>query len=139
MEISVKRIIFNDDATIGKISMPDFSCYSLEPTMREEKGVPVEQWKVADKTAIPVGRYRLTYTWSPHFNRPMPLVNDVPGFSAVRVHWGNSARDTDACTLTGVTHGDDDVEQSRAAFERFDAIVKPAVDSGEEVYITYSN
>ena len=84
------------DATFGKLSIDGaFECYTLEDP------VPADGVKVAGRTAIPKGIYPVTITWSPRFQRELPLIGYVPGFSGVRIHAGNTVRDTEGCVLVG--------------------------------------
>ena len=63
--------------------------------------------KVPGKTRIPEGTYRLAWRdagrWATRFKReglPGSLeLRDVPGFSDVLIHWGNSQTDTEGCVL----------------------------------------
>jgi hypothetical protein len=74
------------------------SFYTLEDTDRklEEGGE-----KVAGQTCIPRGRYRITLTMSNRFKRILPLLNDVPQFSEIRIHAGNTPADTEGCIIVG--------------------------------------
>lgn len=51
--------------------------------------------------AIPAGTYRLDLYQSPHFNRLMPMLCDVPGRSDILIHWGNYPQNSDGCILVG--------------------------------------
>lgn len=102
-------------------------CYTLEDVVR-----PV---KVAGITAIPAGTYRVTVTMSPRFGRLLPLLNDVPGFSGVRVHPGNTAADTEGCILVGDAPAPDFLGKSRAAFDRLLAKINSAAVAGERIEI----
>jgi hypothetical protein len=102
MKIEVNRVKLGDDFTVGKLSVDGkFICYTLEDKVREEMGVPVEQWKVMGQTAIPKGTYSVTITMSNRFKTKLPLLDSVPGFSGVRIHTGNSSKDTEGCILVG--------------------------------------
>lgn len=102
MKIEVNRVKLGDDFTVGKLSVDGkFVCYTLEDKVREEIGVPVEQWKVTGQTAIPKGTYSVTITMSNRFKTKLPLLDSVPGFSGVRIHTGNSAKNTEGCILVG--------------------------------------
>jgi hypothetical protein len=86
-------------------------CFLLEDRVRETPFHPplsleawVASWKIKHKTAIPSGRFRVTYVWSPHFRCYVPLVEKVPGYDAIEIHWGNKAKDTDGCPITGRIH-----------------------------------
>jgi hypothetical protein len=163
MELLVSRYeqSINGRATIGRLYIENtVECYCLEDTVREVQGIPVEQWKIPGQTAIPSGRYRVTLVWSPKHECMVPLVNDVPGFSAIEIHWGNTDRDTAGCLLLGSSHipGQDMVSGSNAAWDEFmpklelafgvkrvsvDDRGKPTKYSqlipSEEVWITYQN
>ena len=102
MKLTLERIKLGDTYTIGKLSVDGkFVCYTLEDKVREEIGVPVEQWKVYANTAIPKGTYSITITMSNRFKTRLPLLDSVPGFSGVRIHTGNSSKDTEGCILVG--------------------------------------
>ena len=102
MKLTLERVKLGDDFTVGKLSADGkFVCYTLEDKVREEIGVPVEQWKVMGQTAIPKGTYPVTITMSNRFKTQLPLLGSVPGFSGVRIHTGNSAKDTEGCILVG--------------------------------------
>ena len=97
----------------------------------------LRELKVAKETAIPYGRYRVKRTWSPKFERTMMLVCDVPGFVGIRIHAGNSEKDTDGCVLVGLDRNLDDrtVLRSKAACEWLDARVAECETRGEPVYL----
>lgn len=50
---------------------------------------------------VPLGWYRLSLTYSPRFKRPLPLLQHVPGHIGIRIHAGNTLRDTAGCILVG--------------------------------------
>ncbi len=119
-----------DGATIGELSIGGVhECYTCEDVVRPP-GV-----KVPGQTAIPAGRYRVTVTFSNRFQRLLPLLNDVPGFTGIRIHPGNTAADTDGCLLVGVTKGTNTIGQSRMAFEPLFAKIVAAVQDGGECWI----
>lgn len=103
MNLAVKRIFFTDASTCGALYIEDvFQCYTLE--------LP------GDK-AIPTGTYSVTIDMSTRFKRLMPHVLDVPGRTGIRIHWGNTAADTEGCILVGQTQTQDFIGGSRQAFE----------------------
>lgn len=105
-------------ATLGSLYVNGvWQCWTLEDAIREIPGQPVESWKVKGETAISAGRYRLTITPSQRFQRPLPLLLDVPGFTGVRIHPGNTVADTEGCLLVGQDRQDGRVLRSRIAFE----------------------
>lgn len=95
MEIQLKRRFIGSEYTIGAMSINGvYLCDTLEPVTRGEK-------KIAPKTAIPYGRYEVRLTMSARFGRVLPLLINVPSFEGVRIHRGNSAKDTAGCILPG--------------------------------------
>ena len=70
-----------------------FFCHTLEDEIRPDGE------KVYGKTAIPAGKYELILTVSNRFKRLMPLLVDVPMFSGVRLHGGNTSEDSHGCPL----------------------------------------
>lgn len=112
-------------ATLGSLYVNDrWVCWTLEDVIRQQVGIPVAEWKVHGKTAIPAGRYPVVIEWSPKFSRDLLELKDVPGFSEVKFHAGNSPEDTDGCPLVGLVRGEGRVLQSRAALDTLHLFVK---------------
>lgn len=102
MELWLQREPTRGVATLGSLYVDGHRlCDTLEDPVREVPGQPVSAWKVPGDTAIPVGRYRVRWSWSPRFQRLSPELLEVPGFEGVRIHAGNLATDTDGCILVG--------------------------------------
>lgn len=78
--------------------------------------------KIAGDTRIPAGTYRVTLEdspaamvgklWSPR-HWALPLLHNVPGFEGVRIHAGNTDRDTRGCILVGHWIGGEFISGSR--------------------------
>ena len=121
MNLQVKRFHFGPTATIGRLYVDgSFHSYTLEDTVRELPGVAVEKWKVAGKTAIPVGTYTVALTFSNRFQKVLPQLLNVPGFEGIRIHPGNKSADTEGCLLVGATWDEaieDWIGGSRAVFD----------------------
>lgn len=97
MKLTLKRNFKGADYTIGKLYIDGhYFCDTLEDTVR-----PVGK-KIAGKTAIPAGDYKVVKSYSPRFKKILPEILDVPGFAGVRIHAGNTAKDTDGCLLLGL-------------------------------------
>jgi hypothetical protein len=112
MELKLVRDEFTDQSTSGKLYVDGtFQCFCLEDPIREHK--------VAGDTAIPYGKYAVIVSWSNRFHRLMPLLVDVPGFSGIRIHSGNTSADTEGCILVGRTRAPNWVGESRMAFDAF--------------------
>lgn len=89
------------EATIGELYWEGvWQCYILEP-----------------QKPIPAGRYEIRLTHSPKFGRTMPILCEVPGHSGIRIHTGNTAKDTKCCLLPGSSRGPDRVDGSAIAYE----------------------
>ena len=120
MLIEVKRFEFKDTYTIGKMYIDNiYECYTLEDVVR--KGA-----KVNGQTAIPIGTYNLIINHSNRFNRDLPLLENVPNFTGVRIHAGNTSQHTEGCILVGTTWtGKDFIGNSKVAFNKlFDKLQK---------------
>ena len=91
--------------------------------------------KIAGETAIPSGCYMVTLTYSPRFRKMLPLLNDVPGFSGVRIHSGNTAKDTEGCILVGQNLEKGKVLNSRIWYDKLLAKMNAAWAKKEHVVI----
>ena len=106
MELKLKRAYKKEDYTIGKLYIDgSYFCDTLEDTdrgMRSDMPLyDLKEIKVAGRTAIPTGKYCVYLTKSPRFGRVLPLIYDVPAFSGIRIHSGNTHIDTQGCILVG--------------------------------------
>lgn len=136
MKLDLKRQPTEGETTLGELSADGlFECYTLEDVVREVPGEPVSAWKVPGATAIPRGRYRVIVSFSPHFQIFLPLLVDVPGFTGIRIHPGNTAKDTEGCILVGDRYEDGCVLDSRKAFAILYGRIKEARARGEDVWI----
>ena len=116
-----------DGATFGVLFVDGhFECFCLEDELREIPGKPVTDWKVPHETAIPAGRYDVQITRSQRFQRDLPLLVDVPGFSGIRIHPGNTIGDTEGCLLVGKDRTGTRILQSKVAFEALFAKLQTA-------------
>lgn len=119
------------DFTPGKLYADDeYLCQTLEDKERDVK--------VYGQTAIPLGRYQVVITMSNRFGRLMPLLLDVPEFSGIRMHTGNTTADTDGCILVGQDNTDEDawLGNSKITFPRVYDAINSALQRGETVWIT---
>ena len=73
--------------------------------------------KLPGITALPAGSYEVVITYSQRFRRPMPLLLKVPDFDGVRIHWGNTDKNTEGCILVGQSKAENFIGRSRAAFD----------------------
>ena len=94
MNLLLKRIALKPDYTIGRLYIDgQYFCDTLEDAVREEK--------IVGKTAILAGTYQVIVNRSPKFKRDLPLLLGVPNFEGIRIHRGNTAKDTSGCILVG--------------------------------------
>ncbi|MCQ2319448.1 MAG: DUF5675 family protein [Bacteroidales bacterium] len=88
MTIELVRLFKRDDYTIGRLFIDGkVFCDTLEPS-------------VASGIIIPKGEYTIKVTYSPKFRRMLPLI-DVPGREGIRIHRGNTVKDTKGCVIVG--------------------------------------
>jgi uncharacterized protein DUF5675 len=96
------------------------STFSTGPAVREcfilEDRVRAAGVKVQNETAIPAGRYRVIVDWSNRFKKYAFHILNVPNFTGIRIHSGNTDKDTDGCLLVGRDRGLNCVEYSHVAF-----------------------
>lgn len=114
MKVEVKRTFKGTEYTIGKLYIDgNYLCDTLEDTVR-----PVGV-KIAGKTAIPAGTYKVRKTMSPRFKKVLPEILNVPGFTGVCIHAGNTAIDTDGCLLLGLNKKKGQVLESQTTMAFF--------------------
>ena len=143
MELTLQRTHAAGAATLGRLedAAGDLLCYTLEDELREVEGQPVSEWKIKGATAIPSGRYRVTLEHSGRFGPSTLTLNDVPGFSYIRMHAGNTDADTEGCPLLGMKLSGDRIVggTSGPAVALVKRRVMDAIDAGQEVWLTVSN
>jgi hypothetical protein len=116
------------ECTIGKLSIDGvFFCYTLEDTVRKIK--------IPGVTAIPAGTYEVIINNSGKFGKPMPLLLDVPNFKGIRIHIGNTAKDTEGCILVGYEKGLGAIYKSKDAYNDLYERLKKAMNESEKVTI----
>lgn len=141
MEILVEREYKKIDYTIGKMYINgEYFCDTLEDTDRGLTSTmslaELKEVKEYGRTAIPTGRYPIAYTYSPRFKKHLPLLLQVPAFEGVRIHAGNTHRDTSGCLLLGKNKAVGKVLDSRKTMDEFLRILKPAIEACEDIWIT---
>jgi hypothetical protein len=104
-EILVVRKWISARTTIGQLYINgELFCYTLEDTLRPY-GI-----KVYGETAIPEGKFKVKISRSHRFKRDMPmvytedngyeLIHEGISFKGIRLHGGNTHKNTDGCILT---------------------------------------
>lgn len=127
--IILSRFEFSDLSTIGALNVDKgiFECSTLEDTAR--------RIKQPGQTAIPSGIYRVILKNSPKFGF-VPHLVEVPLFTDILIHNGNSPIDTRGCILVG--HYDraqkNWIGESRATLKALMEVLKP-MNEKEELWI----
>jgi hypothetical protein len=110
MLIRKNPLTFEQNFTHGELFMKDVTgkwldfCYTLEDRVRDVNfsgDFEGEEKKVYGETAIPFGKYDGQITYSPAFKKDLPLIKNVNNFEGIRIHSGNSIKDTAGCILVG--------------------------------------
>lgn len=136
MELKLNRIFLGSSATIGELLVNDkYLCDTLEDRVRPEGE------KVYGKTAIPEGTYEMVLSYSPRFKKILPEILNVPNFTGIRIHCGNSSADSSGCILVGTWDGEKEnwVGNSRIAFNELMSLLQKAADNKEKITITINN
>ncbi len=146
MELILTRIAKRKAYTIGRLYirrqvieeyLPGtedlYFCDTLEPTWRDyEHGA----YKVKGRSAIPEGRYAVVISFSPKFKQWLPILLGVPKFEGIRIHAGNTAKDTEGCILVGQNREVGKVLDSRKWLYELKQKIVEARDRGEAVWLT---
>ena len=150
MELILTRIAKRKTYTIGRLYIREqvmdeylpgyedhYFCDTLEPTWRDyEHGA----YKVKGRSAIPEGRYAVVISYSPKFKQWLPILLGGPEFNrkwqGIRIHAGNTAKDTEGCILVGKNKLVGQVVDSRIWLHRLKQKIVEAKDRGEAVWIT---
>ena len=116
-------------ATMGILLIDGvFACWTLEDVVR-----PV---KIPGETAIPTGRYDVRLSLSQRFQKVLPEVLAVPGFTGIRIHAGNTQADTAGCLLVGRVRAYDRVEESKLALMNVMEHLRRATTAGDPITLT---
>ena len=149
MKLDVIRTQFGKDATNGMLFINGvFECFTLEDEVRNVK--------VHSETAIPLGEYEIKLRTEGGFHtkytsrygsmhKGMLWLQDVPGFTWILIHTGNTDQHTAGCLLLGETQQDLDkgkdgfVGGSGDAYKKAYPKIAKAILNGEKVTIKYTN
>lgn len=129
MKLTLKRIAFKEKYTIGRLYIDGvYFCDTIEDKDRglnNDMGLAeIMVKKRYGETAIPTGHYEVEITYSPKYKRMMPEIKDVKGFSGIRIHSGNTAKDTLGCLIVGKNTVVGMVTESRKTYYKLFEILK---------------
>lgn len=139
MEIVVDRFISDKDTSVSRVSIDGkFECFGLEDEYREDK--------IPGETRIPAGTYKVDLRTEGGFHnrygqrygsshKGMLHIRNVPNFTYILIHCGNTDEDTAGCLLVGssanTVEGDMSVSSSRVAYKKFYPKVCTAAGQGD--------
>lgn len=140
MNITLNRIAKKPKYTIGKLYIDgEYFCDTIEDTDRgltqTMTDVQIKSKKVHGQTAIPTGTYRVIISYSNKFKRQMPLLLNVPGFLGIRIHSGNTEKDTEGCLIVGKNKVVGKVIESKDTYNKLFSILCEA-NKKEAIKIT---
>ena len=148
MKLQVVRTQFGKDATNGMLFIDGkFECYTLEDQYQAVK--------VMHETCIPEGEYDIQFRKTGGFHTRnsakygnshygMLHLQDVPGFTYILIHSGNTDEHTSGCLIVGETQQDLDlgkdgfVGQSVKAYKAMYRKVANELLQGKKVSIEYT-
>ena len=145
MDFVLKRIAKKKNYTVGHLYVKEdvideystgekltYLCDTLEPVWRD---FAHGAYKLKKGCAIPEGRYPVVITYSPKFKQWLPLLLGVLNFFGVRMHAGNTVKDTQACILVGLNLKKGMVLNSRKYVKIVKEKIVEAKEKGEGVWI----
>ena len=133
MELKLNRIFLGSFATIGELYIDKkYIADTLEDRVRPEGE------KIYGKTAIPEGTYEMVLSYSPRFKKILPEILNVPNFTGIRIHCGNSSANSSGCILVGTWDGEkeDWISDSKIAFNKLMSLLEEATNNKEKITIT---
>ena len=148
MKLQVVRTQFGTDATNGLLFIDGiFECYTLEDQYQAVK--------VMHETCIPEGTYDIEFRKTGGFHAKyseryknahygMLHIQDVPNFTYILIHTGNTDEHTSGCLIVGETQQDLDsskdgfIGSSTVAYKKMYSKVATQLLQGKDVTIEYT-
>ena len=134
------RFLYYPTCTIGRLfnvyhNRMDYICYVLEDAVRPDN------IKVYGDTAIPQGTYSIRNSMSNRWQKIYPEIMDVPNFTGIRLHGGNSKIHTKGCLLTGRNQVGQEVSHCAEPLEHIIEIIDEAKKAYfiEIINLSYNN
>ena len=115
-------------AVTGKLFVDNVAfCDTLEPAIANRYGAP---------GCIAPGFYPVHLTMSPRFGEILPLLDRVIGRTGIRIHPGNTAKDSSGCILVGtLDENQPRLLSSKNAFMHLRARMMRALKKKEDIWI----
>ena len=148
MKLTVVRTQFGTDATNGLLFIDGiFECYTLEDQYQAVK--------VMHETCIPEGTYDIKFRKTGNFHSKyseryknahygMLHIQDVPNFTYILIHTGNTDEHTSGCLIVGETQQDLEVSKdgfvgsNTVAYKKMYSKVAGQLLQGKDVSIEYT-
>ena len=139
-QITLNRLKLTSKSTSGELDVFGTKVFTLEDTLRDVK--------IYGESCIPAGTYELWIRPEggkhekykhrfPDTHEGMIWLRNVPGFSWVYIHIGNTPADTLGCILVGLSKDPDTVYQSVKAYNKIYGPIVTAINGGGcEIVIT---
>lgn len=138
MNITVDRFVSDSESTISRISVDNkFICFGLEDEFRavkklKETRIPAGTYKMAVRTQ---GKHHQQYKERfKDIHKGMLEILNVPNFTDILIHCGNTHTDTEGCLLVGTSaHTEADnmsVSSSGVAYQKLYPLVIGAAEAG---------
>lgn len=143
MKITVERFLENGITTISRVLIDgiDHGFKGLEDAYHAKK--------IYGKTRIPAGIYSLKVQNAGHvhsrysarfakIHRGVLLIANVPGYTGVLIHIGNTATETQGCLLIGKSYilhsGDYMLQNSTLAYlDFYGRVIEPVIQGGVNI------
>lgn len=139
MELRVERLWPRENYTVGRLYVNnEFFSNTLEDKIidKNKNGIfDNGEKKVYGESAIPYGKYKVVYNYSPKFGRNLPRLLGVPHFEGILIHPGNTAKDSFGCILVGKNTSKGMLSESRYTSDKLNEIIDAAQKRGEEITI----
>ena len=144
MELKIIRKYLKENYTIGNLYIDDtFICNTIEDPIRELNDYNHDgdfddegEGKIYGKTAIPAGRYKVKFTYSPKLKRRLPLISQVPGFSGIRIHGLKNAKWSEGCPGVGENKKPGELVNYKYWETIICQVVEKAIKQGRDIFIT---
>lgn len=149
MEIIIDRKYKQKGYTISRVYLDGsyFGCNALED---EDRGLDqsmsvseIKEKKIYGQTAIPTGRYKVTFETSPKFGKTsyaknglIPLINGVKGYSGVRIHAANKPEELEGCIAIGRNTIKGQITESKAWTKKLIDRLWIAWTNGATIWLT---
>jgi len=137
MKVALNRVYFYPDAIQGELLVNGLhQCFTEELPWLDNR---------PDVSCIPCGTFQIKLEFSQHFQRTMPVLQNVPDRAGIEIHWGDLPENTEGCILVGqqrerLPNGqgitEDALTNSKAAFAALWPKLQAADAGGEDIVIT---